>query len=331
MPGTGTEQTINVVADASVDPYTLNVTPAPGGALPTVAPGDASFELTGLTIGTTYNVELSAVKAGFPPALSTISFDAAATTAPPVVTALNVFEGDPITASWTQPAGPVAPVSYDVELLQGATVIESQPGVVGLTTAFAVAPVGSYTVAVTPNYAAGSGVTGQTGSTGVNVTPGALIRQELTVARPTGALILTQRCGVFGGLPSYGPADQFPGFPFALPAVGPELPIIGGLLGTAPIDDATGAGDLEFPNYPLPNDDPDDADDVPFGNVTECGLDMGVARFVTQGNLAGQFFAASGRLNQVTVLDTRDADPAGLCVATSRTASPAPGRRQLQR
>ena len=35
---------------------------------------------------------------------------------------------------------------------------------------------------------------------------------------------------------------------------------------------------------------------------------MGTARFVTSGNLAGQFFTASGRLNQVTVLDTRDTD-----------------------
>ena len=35
---------------------------------------------------------------------------------------------------------------------------------------------------------------------------------------------------------------------------------------------------------------------------------MGTARFVTSGALAGQFYTADGRLNQVTVLDTRDVD-----------------------
>ena len=35
---------------------------------------------------------------------------------------------------------------------------------------------------------------------------------------------------------------------------------------------------------------------------------MGTARFVTSGALAGQFYTATGRLNQVTVLDTRDID-----------------------
>jgi hypothetical protein len=79
--------------------------------------------------------------------------------------------------------------------------------------------------------------------------------------------------------------------------------------------------DPEFANYPLPNDNPALGSDVPFGNVTQCGLSMGVARFVTEFNspvpggvdnfvspLAGEFFAASGRLNEVTVLDTRDVD-----------------------
>ena len=69
-----------------------------------------------------------------------------------------------------------------------------------------------------------------------------------------------------------------------------------------------GVPDPEFPNYPLPNDDLDDGHDVHVGNVTQCGLDMGVAQLVTEfnspGALAGEFFAASGRLNEVTVLDT---------------------------
>ena len=78
--------------------------------------------------------------------------------------------------------------------------------------------------------------------------------------------------------------------------------------------------DPEFGIYPLPNVSTDPTV-APFGNVTQCGLEMGVSRFVTEFNspvpggvdgvatpLAGEFFAASGRLDEVTVLDTRDID-----------------------
>jgi hypothetical protein len=36
---------------------------------------------------------------------------------------------------------------------------------------------------------------------------------------------------------------------------------------------------------------------------------MGTARLLTAGPFAGTYFSASGRLNQITVVDTRDLDP----------------------
>jgi hypothetical protein len=333
--GTGTTQTINFTqapATPAISSYTLNVTPAPGGALPTVAPGATSFELTGLALGTSYSVSLVANNSTGASPAGTVSFSAAASCPAPVVTALDVFDGDPITATWTAPTPcPATPVSYDVALLQGATVITNQPGVTVLTANLGVRPVGSYTVRVTPNFAAGAGVTAPAGTDAASVNPGALIFQELTVARPQGALILTQRCGVLNALPAVTAVNDFPGFPFNLGAATATADRVG----TAPIlvdasnnpidgDPATPGvqtvPDPEFPNYPLPNDDAADPDDVPFGNVTRCGLDMGVAQLVTEfnspsaaapfpvANLAGEFFAASGRLNEVTVLDTRDTD-----------------------
>ena len=253
------------------------------------------------------------------------------------MTALNVFAGDDVIVDWTEPTGPIAPTDYDVVISQGAVEVARQDNVVGLTATFAGLGVGNYTVTVTPNYPAGSGVNGTAGVDTVTVAlaTAGLVFQEIEVARPEGALVLTQRCGVSNVLPAVTNTgqsgaidvpDAFPGFPFNLvqaPAVGGQglLPANRPILvdnNNNPVD-ANGAPvalpgvpDPEFGNYPLPNDDLDDALDAARGNVTQCGLDMGVARLVTEfnspGALAGEFFAASGRLNEITVLDTRDLD-----------------------
>jgi hypothetical protein len=339
-PTTATVNFTHAASTPATTGYTATLTPV-GGA-PAIAPiavaaGATSFEIPGLDAGETYSVTLTATNSvGTSAPSAAISVTGDVQTSPVAVTTLSVFDGDDVIVNWTAPAGPVAPASYDVAILQGATVVASQNAVAALTATFPGLAVGTYTARVTPNYAAGSGVSGQAGTASFSVNPGALVFQELTVTRPEGALILTQRCGTYNAMPtvSAGSAEvpnDFPGFPFNLdpaPAVGQY--------GTAPIlvdgsnnpidGDPVAPGvqtvlDPEFGNYPLPNDDPADGLDVPFGNVTQCGLDMGVAQFVTEFNsprpglvpaplspLAGEFFAADGRLNEVTVLDTRDLD-----------------------
>jgi hypothetical protein len=49
---------------------------------------------------------------------------------------------------------------------------------------------------------------------------------------------------------------------------------------------------------------------------THCGLDLGVAEYVTQGSGSGQYFAADAAINQVTIVDTRNVD-AGWSVSGS--------------
>ncbi len=197
-------------------------------------------------------------------------------------------------------------MSYDVAVTPGGSTFT---GVTGLSQVIpAGLAIGSYTATVTPNYAPGSGVTGTAGSDGFAITPNTLVIQKITVTRPPGALILTQRCGVYGPLPAFTGVDSFPGFPVR-PATGtPWTGTLAALtasadqVGTSPDINPTLPGvqvDPEFANYPEPS---------PTTYPTECGLSMGSARFVSGGALAGQFYTASGRLNQVTVLDTRDTD-----------------------
>jgi hypothetical protein len=296
--GTGTTQVVNftqAAATPAITSYALSVTPLPGAALPTVSPGATSFTLSGLTLGTTYNVSLVPNNGQAGPA-GTTSFTAAIVAPAPVVTAPDAFQGNPLTISWLAPASGPAPASYDVAITPGGPTFT---GVVGLSQVVpAGLAIGGYTATVTPNYAAGSGVTGTAGSDGFSITPNTLLYQQITVTRPPGALILTQRCGVYGPLNAFTAVDAFPGFPRTLAAELASLDQVG----TSPDIDLGTAGvqvDPEFGNYPYP---------APATYPTECGLSMGTAKFVTSGALSGQFYTATGRLNQVTVLDTRDTD-----------------------
>jgi phosphate transport system substrate-binding protein len=127
--------------------------------------------------------------------------------------------------------------------------------------------------------------------------PSAMIMQRIDVERPPGALILTQRCGVFGALPAQPSTRGFPGSPRILAAV----PASSDAVGTAPTLglDGSGSADPMFAAYQDPA-----APSYP----TTCGVELGTAALVVGGDLSGQFFSADGRLNQVTVVDTRDAD-----------------------
>ena len=199
----------------------------------------------------------------------------------PAVTALDVFAGDVVIVNWSAPAPcPAAPASYDVEILSGSVILASQTGVTDLSASFGGLEPGAYVARVTPNFAPDAGLTVPAGSDSVNVSETALGAGEVTVTRPPGALVITQRCGVFGALPAVDAVDDFPGFPFDLPAAPatptrserPRSEIPPTIRTWGPIPDP------EFANYPLPE----------FPTYpTECGVSMGTARFVTEGNLEG--------------------------------------------
>ncbi|MGB8862020.1 MAG: WxL domain-containing protein, partial [Ilumatobacteraceae bacterium] len=146
-----------------------------------------------------------------------------------------------------------------------------------------------YTFTVTPTHP--SPYVGTAAS--ISATPNAaqVIIQDLTVVRPAGALVLTQRCGVYGPLAAEGATPGFSALP-ALPASADQV-------GTAPTLTLGGAADPQFANYPSP---------ASPNYPTHCGVDLGTAQYVTTGALAGQYYAATGRINQVTVSDTRDTD-----------------------
>ncbi len=104
------------------------------------------------------------------------------------------------------------------------------------------------------------------------------------------------------------------GVPLTFPGANPDV-------ATSP----AGPQDGQFPGYPYP-DDPTTGEATPT-YPTWCGIELGAARFVGTGDPAfgqGQFYAAAGRMNQVTVVDTRDTDP-GFNIAGQVTDFTAPG------
>ena len=289
--------------------YTATVTPVnpAGAALPDIAvpAGATSFPVSGLTLGTEYSASLIATNATGDSPAAVANFTVALNESLRV-TAPDAFEGNAVTITWDAPTSGPTPVSYDLAITPGGPTFTDVAGLSQVVPAGLA--IGVYTATVTANYAPGAGATAS-GSDTFKVNPNALLYQEISVTRPPGALILTQRCGVYGPLDEFVAVDAFPGFPRTLAAEGASADQVG----TAPvvIDPDTGAPvvtdfpilggtqDPEFGNYPEPS---------PATYPTECGLDMGTARFVTSGSLAGQFYTADGRLNQVTVLDTRDTD-----------------------
>lgn len=289
---------------------TSPVTTAPVGTTTPIAIG-------GLTNGCTYDVVVTADNGVGSPAVSN-TLTGTPNPARPAVTGLvgtpGVASGSAdITWSYSGPAVTGYGVSISPNEGTLGTVSGTSVTVTGLT------PGTLYTATVTPTYASPPPGTPATSPT-FSVNSAQNIVQHIEVNRPVGTLVLTQRCGVYGDLPI---DPTSPGFP-ALPAAAATVD----QTGTAPYlnwDPAqqqgvgtpgTNPDNPNFAEYPYPVDE-DGADDI-LGNdddgtvdasyPTHCGVDLGTAKLVTSGPEAGQFFAASGRLNQVTVVDTRDTD-----------------------
>ncbi len=300
LPDTGASQTfagkVHVDrATPAITSVTITATSVDGGVggsqtITTLQNGPARFSITGLTDGKTYNVTAVSTNAAGTSTVSNVLSG--------VVFDVNAFKVTALTAtvnatgydlSWGPPTGAVA-LSYTIDVSPAVDVLASLTTTATTVPISGLDPLGTYTLTVTPVFAAP--FVGSPVSVVITQAPA----QIVSVTRPPGILEFTQICGRFGALPAE-PAS--PGFPDL-----PALPAVGG--GTAPTVDSAGlVPDPSFPQYP----NPVDAQGNPSPTYpTHCGMDFGTATLVTGGAESGKYFAALGRLNQITVLDTRGND-----------------------
>ncbi len=287
--------------------YTVTAVPTSGATvtLP-LAAGVTTFSLSGLVNGTSYAVSVVATNTVGSSAPSNIVNGTPNPLPRPAVTLLTGTAGTGIvTLNWVAPTG-VAPLDYTIAVSPTTGITGSPFTAAAGATSFVVTgtPGTAYTFTVTPNHT--SPYVGTSASVGP-VAPNAaqIIIQDITVVRPAGALVLTQRCGVNGALPI---EPVSPGFP-SLAGVAASANEVG----TAPT--FGGLADPQFANYPSP---------ASPNYPTRCGVNLGTAQLVTSGTLTGQYYTANGFINQVTVSDTRD-DDTGWTVNGTMSAFTAPG------
>ncbi len=305
-PGSGVSHTLSgtvsvTASSPDITSVVITATSTDGGApgslsITNLQNGLASFSIGGLTNGHNYVVTATATNGlAVSPVSNTLSvlvYDVGDLVA--VGNLIAIESGPDYLLTWTAPPG-ITPSGYDIDMtpsVAGAPFFTASPTLLlsGLN------PAGNYTVTVTPR------VDPPHVGMGNHITIVARIQgpgQTLSAERPVGILALTQTCGRFGALPAE-PAS--PGFP-ALPALGATG------AGFAPtIDLAHTTPDPGFGQYPYPA--------VPI-YPTYCAIDLGNAQLVDTGPEAGKYFAAIGRLNQVTVFDTRDTDVGWTVTATA--------------
>ncbi len=261
-----------------------------------------------LANATTYSVTMTAANTA---GTSPVSNTQTVVVNPPVrpaVTNLGAVPGiGNVVLNWTTPTG-VAPTGYTVAVsptVAGSPFTVAAGGTTLTVTALCTLGVLNFTVTPThtaPFAGAAAGISATSNCDGTVI-------QDITVVRPAGALVLTQRCGVNGPLASE-PAS--PGFPVLSPVVASADQV-----GTAPTLTAGGAvGDPQFANYPTPS---------PVAAETHCGVNLGSGQLVKSGPLSGQYYTASGLINQVTVSDTRDNDTGWTVNGTMSTFTVAGG------
>lgn len=284
----------STASDPATSSYTVTATPTAGGTPVTATSASpTSTQVTGLTNGAQYSVTVKATNSvGDSPQSNAITATPVQQNHPAIQNLAATPGTGKVDLSWNPPAdaGTTAPTGYTVTNSPAGgttTVSGTTASVTGLTAGTL------YTFTVTATYATAPGGDPAT----VQATPLAsqVVLQDITVTRPNGALVFTQVCGVNGALAAEAATSN--GFP-AVAAVPADS------TGTAPTL-SDGTPDPKFGEYPYP----ENADGTSAANYpTKCGVALGNAKFVKSGPGGGKFFAASGVLNQVTVVDTRDTD-----------------------
>jgi hypothetical protein len=260
----------------------------------------------------TYDVVVAAGNGVGSPAVSNVLSGTPVAAALPPVAGLSATPGAPgagtVNLDWSAPPAGPAPTGYTVTVDPAVgTVTVDVPDTSATVTGLAEST--PYVFTVTATYGSPADV-GTPASVTASVLPSAVLMQHLTVTVPLGQLVITQVCGTNGPIP----ADTLgtPGFPSGdLPAVPEDLSGTGPLVAWP-----GGAPDPRFLDYPNP---------YPATYPTHCGVDLGTAGLIESGDGAGQFYAADGVLNQVTVLDTRDTDVGWTVTGTMGTFSAGTG------
>jgi hypothetical protein len=289
--------------------FTVTATPTVGA--PVTATGASSpITVSGLTNGTQYSVTVRATNSTGD-SVESNALTGTPNPARPAVTGLTAVPGaGALSIDWAYAGPAVTGYSVTSSPEAGTVVVDTantSAEITGLT------PGTVQTITVTPTYSTAPAGTPTSITAAAN--SAAVVNQQIEVTRPVGALVLTQRCGVFGALDAETAPE--PGFPTGFAAAGAT----GGTVGTAPFTDwvnaagpgTNGTGTVQdtanFGGYPYPVDPATQESTAVY--ATNCGVELGVGKFITSGPGAGQFFATSGRLNQVTVVDTRDSNPQG--------------------
>ncbi len=263
-------------ADPAVTGYTVTFHPASGPDLTaSLGAGVTTFTKTGLANGTQYAVTIVATNT----VNSSVASNSVNGTPNPLpYNAVTNLVATPATGaialSFTGVSDHV-PNSYQVAVTQASTPIAGSPFTVAFTSAGATETTTLSSLTAGLNYAitVTPSYTSPYSATGASTSAVPLaaqvLIQDITVTRPVGALVLTQVCA-------------------------------GSIAPTK-----LGVADPGFTQYPYPvNADQTSAAIYP----THCGLALGNAALLTTGAQAGQFFKATGAINAITVVDTRDTD-----------------------
>lgn len=283
------------LSDPAATSFTATATPSGGGTATIVSGAGSPITIAGLATATTYDVVVTATNAvGESAPSNTLQCTPAVGARNPVqglMATPGALGSGEVTLDWSPPAPdspPSDPVSYDITTTAAGIGPFSVPFGTNTYTVTGL-PLGTFDFTVTPVHSPAPNGTSSTVT--ATLFSAQVLLQHIDVNRPAGALVLTQVCGANGEIPEDPPSV---GFPAGLPLVPADTD------GFAPTLTEDGSDpDPEFDEYPNPS---------PVSYPTHCGLDLGVAQLVDAGEGAGQFFAADGVLNQVTVVDTRDDD-----------------------
>lgn len=216
----------------------------------------------------------------------------------PAVTAGQAGSTQNVNVSWTTPPANPAVDNFDVALVDSSfnDVVPPKIGLTTTSTQFTGVPYGNgYLAIVVAHNSEGDSPPGSSPAFNV-VEPAPFegpIYQEVTVSRPEGLIVLTQKCAAG----SVGPTVD------ASPVDASGNPIEGG-----PIDLGSTV-DPKYGQYPYP---------TPPTYPTYCSVDLGTASLIASDShalaiggatgFAGQFYEATGAIQPITVVDARDTD-----------------------